>query len=520
MMESAGKTALLVLLFVAGVGCSSLPDISDRTVSHAFPDTGDSALGRGFAEDVRAHPGESGAYTLGRGLDAFVARAVLARFAERSIDAQYYLYHDDLVGNLFTAELVRAAERGVRVRLLVDDMAIGDRDLGAAILASHPNIEVRLFNPFARDGSKLLQFITRFGSVTRRMHCKSFIVDNQAAILGGRNIGDEYFEAGHDLAFTDLDVMVIGPVVQKVSDFYDLYWNCDLAYPAEAIRGAPIKPKEAAAARREHLEFVQAQQESPYLKALRESHLANAMRAGTAEFEFGPADLVYDHPEKLKDDVDDEEHHLSKQIAPYFEEVEKELLIISPYFIPGDGGVVFLTGLVQRGVRVAVLTNSLEGNDVGIVHAGYAKYREGLLRGGVELYEMRQALSKKERKTAGGAFGSSHSSLHAKAFCFDRKKVFIGSLNLDPRALIQNTEVGVVIESGTMGKDFAAWFDGNMEQLAYRLTLETNYYGSKYIEWHGLDEGELRTFYADPHSSFLKRFGLALLSVLPIEDQL
>ncbi len=514
------KTVLPFVVLTICLGCSSLPDISDRTVSYAFLDTADTVLGRGFAEEVRAHPGETGVYPLVRGLDAFVARAVLARLAERSIDAQYYLYHDDLVGNLFTAELVRAADRGVRVRLLVDDMSVGDRDLGAAILASHPNIEVRLFNPFARDGSKLLQFITRFGSVTRRMHCKSFIVDSQAAILGGRNIGDEYFEAGDNLAFTDLDVMVIGSVVPKVSGFYDLYWNSDFAYPAEAIRGAPIVPKEAAAARREHLEFVRAQEGSSYLKALSESHLANALRAGSLEFDFGAADLVYDRPEKLKDDADDEEHHLSKKIAPYFEEVERELLIISPYFIPGDGGVEFLTGLVSRGVRVAVLTNSLEGNDVGIVHAGYAKYREGLLRGGVELYEMRKVLSKTERKASGGAFGSSHSSLHAKAFCFDRKKVFIGSLNLDPRAVIQNAEVGVVIESEKLGEGFADWFDGNMEQLAYRLTLKTNYYGSKYIEWRGISEGKPRTFYADPHSSFLKRFGLALLGLLPIEDQL
>lgn len=519
-MKDAPGPILLLLFLLTTVGCASLPDISDRIVSHAFPDTADTALGRGFTGKVRSHPGLSGAYPLGRGLDAFVARAALCRLAEWSIDAQYYLLHDDLVGNLFTAELVRAADRGVRVRLLVDDMAIGDRDLGAAVLSSHPNIEVRLFNPFARGSSKLLQFITRFGSVTRRMHCKSFVVDNQAAILGGRNIGDEYFEAGRDLAFFDLDVLLIGPVVQQVSDFYDLYWNCDFAYPAEAIRGTPIPPAEAAVARREHLDFVRSHADSPYLAALRESHLANAIRTGSVSFDWGPANLVYDDPKKLLSDPDDEEHHLSRKIAPTFEEVEQELLIVSPYFVPGDGGVDFLTGLVRKGVRVAVLTNSLAGNDVSIVHAGYAKYREGLLRGGVELYEMRPALSRDERVAAGGAFGSSHSSLHAKTFCFDRQKVFIGSLNLDPRAMLHNAEVGVVIESGSLCRDFAEWFDGSLPQIAYRLTLHTNYYGSKYIEWYGLDEGEPRTFYADPHSSSFKRFGLAVLGILPIEDQL
>ncbi len=519
-MNRVRNSLLLLLLLTSTWGCASLPENIDRPVSYAFPDTSDTALGVGSREEIRAHPGESGALVLGRGLDAFVARAVLARAAERSIDLQYYLYHDDLIGHLLTAELIRAAERGVRVRLLVDDMSIGDRDLGAAVLASHPNIEVRLFNPFARNGSKLLQLLTRFGSVTRRMHCKSFTVDNQAAILGGRNIGEEYFEVDEHLAFTDLDVLCIGPVVKEVSSFFDLYWNSDLAYPAESLRDTPPAPKAIAAARRAHDEFVRGVQDSPYLEALRHSKLANDLRGDSVRFAWGPADLVYDRPEKLKDDPDDEEHHLLPQVSPYFEEVQEELIIISPYFIPGTGGTEFLTSLVKRGVRVRVLTNSLASNDVGIVHAGYAKYREALLRGGVEIYEMRRQLSDRQRKSSGGAFGSSNSSLHAKAFVFDRKKTFIGSLNLDPRAVVQNTEVGVVLTSKEIGVAMGEWFDQNMDQIAFRLELKKNYYGSERILWHGLHEGKPRTWYADPYAGFLKRFSLAVLGLLPIEDQL
>jgi putative cardiolipin synthase len=200
------------LLLLALVGCATLPENVDRQPSEAFTDTGDTTTGSAIAEATSDHPGQSGFLLLESGLDAFVARAVLARFAERSIDVQYYLYHDDLVGRLFTDQLIKAADRDVRVRLLVDDMDLSGRDLGLAVLDAHPNIEVRIFNPFSRKTGRTSQFITRFGSVTRQMHNKRFTVDNQATILGGRNIGNEYFDADPDLAFADLDVMGIGPV--------------------------------------------------------------------------------------------------------------------------------------------------------------------------------------------------------------------------------------------------------------------------------------------------------------------
>jgi putative cardiolipin synthase len=232
------------LLLLALVGCATLPENVDRQPSEAFTDTGDTTTGSAIAEATSDHPGQSGFLLLESGLDAFVARAVLARFAERSIDVQYYLYHDDLVGRLFTDQLIKAADRDVRVRLLVDDMDLSGRDLGSAVLDAHPNIEVRIFNPFSRKTGRTSQFITRFGSVTRRMHNKRFTVDNQATILGGRNIGNEYFDADPDLAFADLDVMGIGPVAREVSASFDLYWNSELAYPAGILLGEPPTPEE------------------------------------------------------------------------------------------------------------------------------------------------------------------------------------------------------------------------------------------------------------------------------------
>jgi putative cardiolipin synthase len=246
--------ALMAALMVGG--CATLPENFERPVSHAYTDTSDTSLGEIRRDERTAHPGQSEFLLLGSGLDAFVARAVLADAAGRSIDAQYYILHSDLVGKLFIDFLLRAADRGVRVRLLVDDLQFEDRDLGAAILDSHPNIEVRIFNPFSRNTARFTQFVTRMGSVTRRMHNKTFTVDNQATILGGRNIGNEYFEADPDLDFSDLDVLAIGPVAQKVSASFDEYWNSKLAYPALVLKGKPPTPEEIAQERQNLDQFV------------------------------------------------------------------------------------------------------------------------------------------------------------------------------------------------------------------------------------------------------------------------
>jgi putative cardiolipin synthase len=459
------------LMLLALVGCARLPDNVDRQPSKAFNDTGNTAIGSAIAKETSDHPGQSGFLLLENGLDAFVSRAVLARFAERSIDVQYYLYHDDLVGRLFTDQLVQAADRGVRVRLLVDDMDLGGRDLGLAVLDAHPNIEVRLFNPFSRKAGRTSQFITRFGSVTRRMHNKSFTVDNQATILGGRNIGNEYFEADPDLAFADLDVMGIGPVTREVSVSFDLYWNSDLAYPTGVLLGKPPKSEEVSQKLQKLQHFVADQADSEYIRALRNSSLAKRIQDHQVAFRWGQADVVYDRPEKIQQDIDQTQLHLSSQLKPYLDAIEHEIILFSPYFVPGKAGTKFLTGLVEQGVRVRILTNSLASNDVGIVHSGYSKYRKALLRGGVELYELNKQLSRRQRKEKKGVGGSSKASLHAKSFVFDRRQVFIGSLNLDPRALLQNTEIGVVIDQPDIAEGMGAWFDQSIESVLIWLTV-------------------------------------------------
>ena len=509
---------ILALLLVGG--CATLPEDFEKSESYAYTDTDDTSFGEARRDERAAHPGQSGFLLLNDGLDAFVARALLAHYAERSIDAQYYLFHQDLVGALFVDQLLKAADRGVRVRLLVDDMDMGGRDLGAAVADSHPNMEVRIFNPFSREVGRTSQFVTRMGSVTRRMHNKSFTVDNQMTVVGGRNIGNEYFDADPDMAFADLDVLAIGPVVEEVSSAFDLYWNSELAYPATVLKGEPPTPEEIKQKRQKLSDFVAQQADSAYLQALRNSDLANKIRRNQVRYHWGDAVVIYDEPEKLLHDFDKIEYHLAPLIAPYFIGVQEELIISSPYFVPGKRGTAFLSQLSQRGVRVRIITNSLSSNDVGIVHAGYGKYRKDLLRAGVELYEMNKKLTRKERKEKKGVGGSSKASLHAKSFIFDRKEVFIGSLNLDPRAVVHNTEIGIVLTSEEMANFMGESFDQNIEQVAFRLELVKNENGTEKILWHGVVDGEQKTFDVDPYTSFWRRFGIGFMSILPIESQL
>ncbi len=509
---------ILGLFFISS--CATLPKDFDRPESHSFSDTDDTRLGRARHEEKLAHPGKSGFLLLANGLDAFVARAKLAQAAERSIDAQYFLIKKDLISWLFVDQLLKAADRGVRVRLLVDDVYFGDKDLGAAVMDSHPNVEVRLFNPFSRKTFRFTQFITRFGSVTRRMHNKSFTVDNMVTILGGRNIADEYFQAHPELAFGDLDVLSIGPVVRDVSDSFDLYWNSEWSYPISVLKDKLPTEEEINQKRQLLSDFIAEQKDSAYLEALRNSDLANAIRDGQVHYQWGGAEVIYDQPEKIIHDFSKEEFHMAPKLRPYIEDVQEELIIFSPYFVPGKKGVTFLKQLSERGVRVRILTNSLASTNLSIVHAGYAKYRKTLLRAGIELYEVNKKFGKEERKEKEHEQGASKTVLHAKAFVLDREQVFIGSLNLDPRALFHNTEIGVVLASPEIANDMRDWFDQNIEEVAFRLELGNDKNGSERIFWHGIENGENRMFTVDPHTSFWLRFKIGFMGLLPIESQL
>ena len=512
-------TVCFVLLSMLS-SCASLPENTGRTESHVLTDTQNTMLGRDVRGDLAKATAKDGFVLLGNGLDAFVARAALAEEAERSLDVQYYLYHNDLVGRLFTGFLWKAAERGVRVRILVDDMGLDGRDEGIIALDSHPNIELRIFNPFDRNIGRSVQFVTGLGSVTRRMHNKSFTVDNVITIVGGRNIGNEYYDADPTLEFADLDVLAIGSVVNEVSDSFDMYWNSALAYPAKTlIKNRPTEEK-LQELEENLIAFMEQQRTSNYMTALLNSNFSNKLRDNDVTYYWGDAAVVVDHPDKISSSRDASELHLMTQLAPYFEGIEKELIIISPYFVPGHEGVRFFKSLTDKGVRVKILTNSLSSNDVAIVHAGYAKYREDLLRNGVELYEMNKKLTRAQRKEKKGVGGSSKASLHAKVFVLDRKQVFIGSLNLDPRSFYENSEIGLVLDSTEIAEGMAENFDRDITQHTFTLELKKDEDGDEELLWHGYENGNPVTFDVDPYTGFWRRFGVGFMGILPIESQL
>jgi len=344
----------------------------------------------------------------------------------------------------------------VRVRLLIDDIDQEGRDDGAAILDDHPNIEVRIFNPFGRNVGRSIQFLTGFGKQTRRAHNKSFTVDNQVSILGGRNIGDEYFNADPELSFIDFDVVSIGPVARQVSSSFDLYWNSEMSYPITTLVENLPTDEETTQRKNEFDAFITQQTHSEYMQHLRDSNLSKQLNEHSVKYSWGTGFVVADDPRKLTVDTSSSEFRLTEQLKPYLEGVETELIIFSPYFVPGKGGIAFFQTLRDKGVRVRILTNALSSTDVSAVHAGYVRYRKALLRMGVELHELNKNLDAKERKAMKKVgIGGSKASLHAKSFILDRKHVFIGSLNLDPRSIVQNTEIGVIFESTEIAQRIA-----------------------------------------------------------------
>ncbi len=503
-------------------GCASLPQNQGRPVSHTLTDTADTTLARVTAEDRAVHPGQSGFHPLVQGADAFVARLALARAAERTIDLQYYIFFDDDTGLALIGELLKAADRGVRVRFLLDDIHTAGKDSALATLAAHPNIEVRIFNPFAHRSSRWLDFVGDFSRVNRRMHNKSFTADNQATIVGGRNIGNSYFAAHSDVDFSDLDVLALGPVVSEVSAVFDEYWNCAVAYPIETLHAGP--PPDEAAMRQMHEKFAQsleAIRATPYARGLADTDLAEALRAHKVEFFWGNGYVIADRAEKVTLPPADDSTHAGPKLRKFLSEAQNELLLVSPYFVPGDDGVKWLQEAIARGVKVRILTNSYTATDVGPVHAGYSAYRKDMLKAGVELYELKptaggQTVEKKEKSDDEGA-GSSHASLHAKTYMVDRRKLFIGSLNLDPRSQRLNTEMGIILESEAICRRFQEGIDAHLLDFAYRVELDPKGHTPVWITRENGKEVRLET---EPGVGAFTRIVLFIERILPVEEQL
>ena len=459
---------------------------------------------------TRAHSGNSGIVPLRDGRDAFAARALLADAAERTLDVQYYIWRNDMSGTLLLDALRRAASRGVQVRLLLDDNNTIGLDAIIAELDAHPNIEVRLFNPFKHRRWRIIDFLTDFGRANRRMHNKSFTADNQVTIVGGRNVGDEYFDAAHDTLFVDLDVMAIGPVVNDVTRDFERYWASRSAHPVVSVMqrqlDAAIAQVAANAERVEQdpaaREYIQAIVRQPFVRDLLDRKLA---------FEWAPTTMLSDDPAKGLGAVAPD-GLVWTRLKELFGNPSRELDLVSPYFVPGKDGVKYFSALVARRVKVRILTNSLEATDVAAVHAGYAKRRKPLVRAGVHLFEMKR-MGGTVPQTSGGSGGSSGSSLHAKTFAIDRHRVFVGSFNFDPRSARLNTELGFVIESAALAQGIADALSDSVATRAYTLGVSRT--GA--LMWcEGQTCGDPQHS-REPGASFWRRLGVATLALLPIE---
>jgi putative cardiolipin synthase len=506
----------LIIPLIALLGaCATVDFAYPKPESTALENTDDTYAGKQIAPLVAEHPVESGFFLLYDGIDALAARLLMAERAERSLDAQYYLITKDLVGYVFISTLLKAADRGVRVRLLLDDIQTKGYDTGMAALDSHPNFEVRVFNPFAGRSGHLGDALGDFGRVNRRMHNKSFTIDNQITLIGGRNIAAEYFSARKDVNFGDVDVVGIGPVVNDVSKMFDIYWNHVSAAPVPAFADMPDDPAEALEQLRIRIDAkLDEIRLSPYADAVLVKY-TGFKKGGGSIFTWAPYVLAYDSPDKSIKDKAEEAESITTTLARAIRNGQKELIVISPYFVPQKRGIAFFQELRDRGMEITVITNSLASTNHAIVHSGYVPSRKPLLKMGVKLYEFKHDPFDVSGVARGGS-DASLATLHTKAFIVDRNDLFVGSFNWDPRSVDINTELGVIIESPELGGLTAGLVDESLATRTYEVIL--NEQGA--VRWvdHAGDEPVVLT--KEPDTSWWRRFTAGFYRILPVRGQL
>ena len=509
------KWLLTGAVLIAGLfvwsAMSRLPAFEQAQQGELVPQNTDSVLARALAPSMNAHPNLSGLYPLGSGYDAFVARASLAAAAQHTLDVQYYIWHNDISGKMLFHALKQAADRGVRVRLLLDDNNTRGMDPTLQTLDRHANIEVRLFNPFVNRDFRALGYLTDFPRLNRRMHNKSFTADNQVSVVGGRNVGDEYFEVGDGTQFVDLDALVAGQVVPEITADFNRYWYSASVYPLASIVTKDV-PEQALDLSVQEQETTKAR---AYIEALHQSQLGIELQNGSVAFDWVPIRLISDDPAKGLG-LDNPETAIGAKIKEVLQEPQRELLLVSPYFVPTQSGVDAFKELRAKGVHVSVLTNSLDATNVSIVHSGYIKYRHALLDAGVQLFELKKTVSGKMGRDR-FLTGSSASSLHAKTFSVDGQRVFIGSFNLDPRSARLNTEMGIVAEHPKLAQEMTTQLRAQMPDLAYQVKQDAQ----GHLTWQTrAAQGQEITLEHEPETGVLKRAWVQFLSWLPLERML
>ena len=500
-------TGLYLLLFLnlLTVGCATVSYDIPKTQSSFLAETSDTYFGRHAAEWAVKHGNQSGFFPFSQGMDALGARLRLLEKAEKSVDLQYFLMKDDTAGRVVLHALLEAADRGVRIRFLLDDVFTTAPDMNLLLVNQHPNVQVRLFNPVSRRGFRALNFVGDFRRANRRMHNKSFTVDNAVSIVGGRNIADEYFQLKDTSVFADFDVVALGPVVSEISESFDDYWNHQLAIPIEQL-SADLPPNALEEKRAEIGEQANALYTGVYENALK-SHLLQDIVSGAQPLFEADARVMADSPEKLVNAVGAEHKKLAGELRELVTSATEEVIIISPYYVPGKNGVALTRELLDAGIRVVVVTNSLASNNHVPVHSAYGRYRKDIAGMGVELFETRSDAGRFIQDTD----APEQFTLHTKLMLIDRRYLFVGSLNMDPRSIDINAEMGLLIDSPEMTGAIADRIDERLPNMAYKIVLTDK----NKLEWHGITDGVEVIETKEPQTSGWLRFKAWFLKIAP-----
>lgn len=494
--------------------CYTLPtrEAVNQTSSHEDYTT--TVLADIFVNEIETNTEESGFILLRDGRQALIERLYLAVIAEKRIDAQYYIWNSDKTGKLLMQKLLQAAERGVTVRLLLDDFSVGDRNDQLLTINSHPNIQVRIYNPFlVRTGlGKWLDFAFDFDRLNRRSHNKTYTVDRMVAVTGGRNIGDEYFDANEHLNFNDADLLSTGPVVRQVVDSFEEYWQSPWAVPIDQL----LDHSDATTHEDTIQAFIAEDMQTVLGLTLQENHGSLKQHFTKIRHDMirAPATFLADKPGGTTNKAySDDPKRVALKLMDLATESRDEILIESAYFVLNEEALELASQLRDKSVKVRALTNSMSSNDVLPNHASYAMVREDMLDHGIELHELRP-----DAASCPDLLGredycdeNSHLGLHAKTAVFDRKTVYVGSMNLNLRSAYLNTEAAMIVDSPQLAEQLAEQIELNMKMINCWKVTKSN--GS--VIWTTERNGIQEISNHEPLTGWLDRVEAGMLKLVP-----
>ncbi|ENV34946.1 Cardiolipin synthetase [Acinetobacter gerneri DSM 14967 = CIP 107464 = MTCC 9824] len=521
------KAALILssCLVLTLPACSTLPKQTPQPIQYAFDtDTSHTELAQIVTPLKEKNSDLTGFHVLYDPLEALAARIHLIEKSQKTLDLQYYIWDNDKIGALALYKIIQAADRGVKVRLLIDDNNAKSMEGIYLALSQHQNIEVKLFNPYRFRSVRPIDMVLDLKRINRRMHNKSFIADNQVALIGGRNMTNQYYNASDNYQFSDVDVMLVGQAVDDISHSFDEYWNNSYAYNVQNIVNSNkhrLRYYDLKEQLEKNYDDITTQN---YLNLSNKSNDFENWLEHNVQLDWVKAEIVKDSPDKIRAKAKKEEH-LNFQLTKNLEKPEHSVDLISAYFVPEKKGAERLNDLAQEGVQVRVLTNSFKANDVFLVHAFYQKYRVDLLKHGVELYEFLPAIDAANlnsnteeisKSVKISLKGLSRSSLHAKLMALDEKQVFIGSFNFDPRSANLNTEIGVILNSPPLARAVHNTMDANLKKYAYKLVLNPD----NQINWIKNVPNGTKIYNKEPRMKWWQRAGIKMISWLPIEGMM